>query len=89
MGQFKKVEPSGEAFIIGGGGVEKNTVDVRIINQGSMVGFVPITTAAQAWFDEHVHSEGWQWLGNALWVDHRYARDLTAGLADAGMELRS
>jgi hypothetical protein len=64
-------------------------IDVRIINQGSMIGFVPITLAAKAWFDEYVHSESWQWLGNVLWVDHRFAQDIIAGLTEEDMELRS
>ena len=41
-------------------------MDVQIHNEGSMIGFRPMSEAAQAWFDENVASESWQWLGNVL-----------------------
>ncbi len=50
--------------------------DVTLHNGGSVVGFTPLSTAAQDWFQQYVLSEDWQWLGSTLWVDQRLARDL-------------
>jgi hypothetical protein len=61
--------------------------DVHVLDQGSMVIFVPLSEAAQNWFKENVSSESWQWVNGGLCVDHRYARDLIEGLVSAGMEL--
>jgi hypothetical protein len=63
-------------------------IDVRIINEGIIIGFQPITAIAKEWFDENVQSERWQWLGNVLGIDHRYAEDIIAALAEAGMEVQ-
>ena len=48
---------------------------------------MPMTQAALKWIDENVVSEPWQWLGGALCVDLRYARDLTDEIAAAGFDL--
>jgi len=56
---------------------------VGILNQGTIIGFRPLTETAKQWFDDNVHSDGWQWLGGVLWVDQRMARDLIIGLQDA------
>jgi hypothetical protein len=34
------------------------------------------TGAARSWADEYLDTEGWQWMGNTLWVDHRVAPNL-------------
>ena len=62
-----------------------NTPQVEITDHGSVVTFTPLTQEAKDWFAENVASEGWQWLGPALGVDHRFATDLTSGLEDAGL----
>lgn len=59
--------------------------DVAIINCGSIVQFHARTQAARDWFDQNVHTEGWQWMGRTLCVEPRYAEDLALGLADAGL----
>lgn len=59
--------------------------DVSVTDNGSVVGFTPNTTEAKSWFNENVQSEGWQWMGQTLWVDHRMAGDLMAGLEGEGM----
>jgi hypothetical protein len=59
--------------------------DVRVINDGgSMVGFRTGTNAAGDWFRDNVDSASWQRLGAVLWIDHRYAGQIIAVLADAG-----
>jgi hypothetical protein len=64
-----------------------NTVDFRITDDGSVVGFKPVSEAALDWINENVESEPWQWLGNALWVDHRMAQPLLDGIIEAGFEV--
>ena len=61
--------------------------DIRLHDQGSLIGFQPITEQAQDWFRLNVETEDWQWLGSILWVDHRLARDLMQAIIDNGLEL--
>lgn len=61
--------------------------DFLIHNEGSTVGFEPLNEAAQAWLDEHVFAEPWQFLGRTLWVDHRSARSLADGMHRHGLNL--
>ncbi len=61
--------------------------DFLIADHGSIISIVPNTEAALKWIDENVVSEPWQWLGGALCVDRRYARDLTDEIAAAGFDL--
>jgi hypothetical protein len=58
---------------------------VDIIDQGTLVGFNPRTEEAKQWFADNVTSEGWQWMGSTLWVDHRMAGPLIDGLAREGL----
>jgi hypothetical protein len=59
--------------------------DVRIHNEGPVVGFTPISKEAKSWLMEQVQSEGWQWRGNVLYVDHRFADNLIDGMREAGL----
>jgi hypothetical protein len=59
-------------------------IEVAIYNHGSIVQFEPLIERAEEWFDEHIRSEPWQWLGGRLCVDHRYADELAIGLQKAG-----
>lgn len=63
-------------------------MDIKVHDQGSVVGFEPITQAAQDWIEANVHAEGWQWLGNVLWCERRYAADLFEAATSAGLEVR-
>ncbi len=60
--------------------------DFEIINGGSLCGIVPMREEAQDWIDENVETEGWQWMGNVLYIDWRFAEDLIEGIHDAGFE---
>ena len=60
--------------------------DFLIADHGSIISIMPMTQAAK-WIDENVVSEPWQWLGGALCVDRRYARDLTDEITAAGFDL--
>jgi len=56
-----------------------NTPDVLERNEGTVFVFCPLTDRARAWIDENVQTETWQWVGNALVVEYRYAWGLATG----------
>lgn len=68
----------------------KNTAeaDVEIDDCGGIVRITPQTDAGNEWIDENVQSEGWQWMGNSLCVDHRFADNLISGMQGHGLEVR-
>ena len=54
---------------------------------GDTVGLiVPVSQSAEAWLVSHVAADAAR-VGRALVVEHRYIRDLLAGMADAGLTL--
>ncbi len=61
--------------------------DVRIENHGTIFRFELLTDKAREWVDESVKYDGYQMMGNALCVEHRYAGDLAAGMREAGLEV--
>ncbi|MGA9471738.1 MAG: hypothetical protein WBV36_04700 [Terriglobales bacterium] len=63
------------------------TPDVLIANAFSVFVFTPLTSAAKTWFDEHIQSESWQWLGASMVVEASYAWGLAEGMRDAGLVL--
>jgi hypothetical protein len=63
------------------------TIDVTIRNEGNLIAFTAHSEAAREWFDTHVESEGWQWLGSTLCVDHGYADAITCGLLADGLRV--
>jgi hypothetical protein len=62
-------------------------VDFEINDEGSIVAITPMNEQAREWIDENVHSEGWQWMGLSLCVDHRMAEPLLCGMVEAGFEI--
>jgi hypothetical protein len=56
-----------------------DATDLLVNDTGSFVMLTPLTCSARAWFDEHVQSEPWQWQGDALAVDYRYADAIIDG----------
>jgi len=64
------------------------TVDVRIESHGSIVVVQPMTPAARTWLDANVSSEPWQWMGDGLCVDWRYATELAAGMMADGLSVK-
>ena len=46
---------------------------------------MPKTDEARSWINENVYTEGWQWLGGTLVVDHHFIGDLELGMQDAGL----
>jgi hypothetical protein len=61
------------------------TADFRINDQGSLVGFTPLSGAAQVFLEDQVEAESWQFLGSTLWVDHRMATGLIEALDVNGL----
>jgi hypothetical protein len=61
--------------------------DITLDDQGSLVGFTFITKASRRWVAAAVSNEGWQWMGNTLWVDHRSAPALAEGAQEAGLRV--
>jgi hypothetical protein len=61
--------------------------DVRMINAGSLVGFVAESTEAHDWFDEYVEAEGWEYLSPVLYVDHCNAMRIVDDLHDYGLSV--
>ncbi len=60
--------------------------DVRVQDQGTIWLFRPETESARRWLLEHVHPNA-TWWGGALVADHRPARDLLAGIREAGFSV--
>ena len=61
--------------------------DFQIADHGSIISIKPVSEAARTWVDENVVSEPWQWLGGALCVDTRCARNLIDEIAAEGFEI--
>ena len=54
----------------------------KIINDGSIVLFEPLTPAAQDWWDQNIDPECVK-LGRTYAVEHRYAGDIMEGIKTA------
>lgn len=59
--------------------------DVIVSGHGSVVSFQLVSQAARDWVEEFVQAESWQFLGNSLCVDWRYADGLKDAALDAGL----
>jgi hypothetical protein len=66
----------------------KAAPDVLVENAGTVFTFCPLTPAAKSWVAENVEAEAYQWLGNVLVVEHRFAWGLAEGMKDAGLVLQ-
>ncbi|APU88949.1 hypothetical protein Rctr197k_150 [Virus Rctr197k] len=62
-------------------------VDLLVRDEGTVVQFTPVTDAARRWVKEHLVSEGWQWLGVSLVVQHQYAEAIIDGMRADGLVL--
>jgi hypothetical protein len=63
------------------------TIDVFVRNEGTVFLFCPLTDRGKNWLEQNVETEPWQWFGNALLVEHRFACGLGQGMRDAGLVL--
>lgn len=63
--------------------------DVNVTGIGdSVLQFEGLTDAGRDWLRDNCDSEPWQWLGNRLGVDHRYAGNLIEHAAEDGLRVR-
>jgi hypothetical protein len=61
------------------------TVDLHVVNSGSLVGLTPCTQTAKDWVRDNVTAEPWQWLGITLYVEPRFAEHLIEALQADGL----
>jgi hypothetical protein len=62
----------------------RNPTDITIQNEGSLYLFELHSEIARAWVADHVVGET-TWVGGALVVERRYARDIAAGAVRDGL----
>ncbi|HET9318118.1 MAG TPA: hypothetical protein VFO27_00035 [Bryobacteraceae bacterium] len=67
---------------------EEQSVDISVQGGGSVFLFVPESEAGRQFLAEAVNAEPWQWLGQALAVDHHYAGDLAEACMRHGLTVR-
>ncbi len=61
-------------------------VDVRVVNEGTVFLFRPMTKRAEQWIKENVAGDP-MWFGDSLAVEHRFAFDLAEGMQGDGLTL--
>ena len=83
------------AYVIGDSGTEyavqhiRRQADVLVSGGGSLYVFSILSESARTWVLENVSSQGFQPnYPKTLYVEHRYAGDLAAGMVDAGLAVR-
>lgn len=63
--------------------------DVSVENHGTIFTFTLYTDEAREWWSDNVSDFTESGLGgNVKFVEHRYARDIAAGMLDAGLEVQ-
>ncbi len=65
------------------------TIDVELENYDSIDLFWLLSDKARSWIKGNVHVEDWQRFGNALAVEHRMAGDLTQGMLNSGLIVKT
>lgn len=55
---------------------QETNADILVANGGSVWSFRGLTEAGKAYLRDDLETEGWQWLGERLVLDHRAAFDL-------------
>lgn len=64
---------------------ERQMVDFLVYNEGTIWLFNPLSERANAWVAEHVAAESWQWLCDALAVEHRFAPAIVEAMVGDGL----
>jgi len=62
----------------------KTRIDVLVRDEGTIAQLIPLTAAARNWIEDNCNTESWQWLGDALCIEPRYAVAVTEGLRENG-----
>jgi hypothetical protein len=68
------------------GQVPPQQPDFLVSNHGTLYLLEPLTDAAVAWVDDHLPADHQLW-GSAVVVEHRYIRDIVAGIMSDGLVL--
>jgi hypothetical protein len=63
--------------------------DLTVIDEGTIVQFIPKTEAGRTFLHQMLHTEPWQWLGNTLCIDHRMAQGVIDGAENEGLRIGS
>ena len=68
---------------------ENGTVNVDAVYrpQGTVDLIEGVSKAGTDWLKKNTRTEPWQWVGNAIAVDPRYAGDVVAGMREAGLKV--
>lgn len=61
--------------------------DIQIQNEGFIFLVHALTKKAKAWIQENINAEESTFFGSALVVEHRYIRDVLAGMESDGLEI--
>lgn len=59
--------------------------DIVVESHGSVVSFQLVSQSAREWVEEFVATESWQFLGDRLCIDWRFADGLKNAALDAGL----
>jgi hypothetical protein len=63
--------------------------DITVRDEGTIVVFTPHTEAGRTFLHEMLYSETWQWLGEALCLDHHMARSVIDGAENERLRIGS
>lgn len=61
-------------------------MDIQVVNDGSVVSFIPQTEEGQSWLDA-LEVDGWQKLGKAVVVETRLAGPIIEGMLNDGLDV--
>jgi hypothetical protein len=64
----------------------KGKFDIHVVNNLTFFMVYPLTTAGREWIDDNIGGET-TWFGGGLAVESRYASDVFAGMAGAGLRI--
>ena len=62
-------------------------LDIHVDGGGTIYMVTPITQLAKEWVEQHLSLEGWQWLGSAFAVEHRFIANLVQGMRADGLRV--
>jgi hypothetical protein len=63
------------------------TADISVENHGSVVLLRAMTKHGAQWLHDHVHSEPWQWMGNAVAADPRFVQEIIGFAEEDGLKV--
>lgn len=64
------------------------TPSFTAVCHGNVWMVTPMNSEAQAWVDENVPLDDWQWIGRGFSVDQHYVENLIEGIAEAGFTIK-